>query len=427
MTGPARRVQRTYLLLTLLSTLAASFIWGINTLFLLDAGLSNTEAFAANAFFTAGMVIFEIPTGVLADIWGRRASYLLGAATLLLSTLLYLAMWQTQAPLWGWAIASILIGLGFTFFSGATEAWLVDALAFSGFKENLESVLARGQIVGGAAMLTGSVAGGFVAQMTNLGVPYILRSILLGITLIAAFLWMKDLGFTPDRSKGPLVEIRRVLRASIDNGWRNPPVRWLMLAALCAGGVDIFAFYALQPYLLELYGDTRAFGIAGLAAAIVAGTEMVAGLITPRVRRWFSRRTHALILASLIGTACLALIGWTSSFWVAIVLLVIWGLTFSVGMPIRQAYLNGIIPSQQRATVLSFDNLMGSAGGVLAQPALGRVADRWGYSSAYVVSAAIQLAALPFLALARREDAASDPMEADGTGEAESAEEAVGR
>jgi len=63
-------------------------------------------------------------------------------------------------PLLGWAISSILLGLGFTFFSGATEAWLVDALAFTGYKESLESVLARGQVVGGAAMLTGSVAGG---------------------------------------------------------------------------------------------------------------------------------------------------------------------------------------------------------------------------------------------------------------------------
>lgn len=53
----------TYLLLTLVSTLAASFIWGINNLFLLDAGLNNAEAFAADAFFTAGMVIFEVPTG----------------------------------------------------------------------------------------------------------------------------------------------------------------------------------------------------------------------------------------------------------------------------------------------------------------------------------------------------------------------------
>src|SRR5687768_9317036 len=266
MTEQARRVQRTYLLLTLLSTLAVSLIWGINTLFLLDAGLSNAEAFAANAFFTAGMVVFEVPTGALADTWGRRTSYLLGAATLLLSTLFYLAMWQIHAPLWGWAIASILIGLGFTFFSGATEAWLVDALTFTGSKENLESVLARGQIVGGAAMLTGSVAGGFIAQATNLGVPYVIRSALLGLTLAAAFFLMKDLGFVPDRSKRPLDEVRKLLRASLDNGWRNPPVRWLMLAGLCAGGVDIFAFYALQPYLLELYGDERAFGIAGLAA-----------------------------------------------------------------------------------------------------------------------------------------------------------------
>src|SRR5438477_10044193 len=97
---PARTVERTYLALTLLSTLAASFIWGINTLFLLDAGLNNVQAFGANACFTAGEVIFEIPTGVVADTWGRRASYLLGAATLLLSTLLYLAMWKVHASFW---------------------------------------------------------------------------------------------------------------------------------------------------------------------------------------------------------------------------------------------------------------------------------------------------------------------------------------
>ena len=96
-------------------------------------GLDNTEAFAANAFFTVGQVLFEVPTGVVADTRGRRFSYLLGAATLLLSTLLYLVMWQVHAPFSGWALASILLGLGFTFFSGATEAWLVDALDATGF------------------------------------------------------------------------------------------------------------------------------------------------------------------------------------------------------------------------------------------------------------------------------------------------------
>ena len=231
MTDAARGVQRVYLGLTLLTTLAASFIWGINTLFLLDAGLSNTEAFAANAFFTLGQVIFEVPTGVVADTRGRRFSFMLGAATLLVSTLLYLVMWNLHAPLWGWAIASILLGLGFTFFSGATEAWLVDALAATGFTGSLESVFGRAQVVGGGAMLIGSVAGGVIAQVTDLGVPYIVRAGMLGVTLVVAWWFMHDLGFTPERGASPIAAVRTVLSGAVDGGLRNRPVRWLMLAA----------------------------------------------------------------------------------------------------------------------------------------------------------------------------------------------------
>jgi len=404
-------VQRTYLLLTLLSTLAASFIWGVNTLFLLDAGLSNTEAFAANAFFTAGMVLFEVPTGVVADTWGRRASYVLGALTLLGSTLLYLQMWNIEAPFWGWALASVSIGLGFTFFSGATEAWLVDALTAAGFDGNLESVFAKGQTVAGAAMLGGSVTGGFVAQATNLGVPYVLRAIMLGLTVVAALVFMRDLGFKPKHGAGPIKEVKRVLDASIDAGWRNPPVRWLMLAAPFSAGVGVYAFYALQPYLLELYGDPTAFGVAGIAAAVVAGAQIIGGLLVPVVRRGFKRRTHALIFFGLLSVVVMALIGWTSSFWVAVALLVVWAIGFAAAMPMRQAYVNGLIPSEQRATVLSFDSLMGSAGGVAAQPVLGRAADVWSYSTSYVIGAGIQAISIPFLLLARREKAKSDPIE----------------
>src|SRR5688572_6870070 len=211
MNKASRKVQRTYLTLLLFNTLAASLIWGINTLFLLDAGLNNLEAFAANAFFTAGFMIFEIPTGVVADLRGRRVSYLLGVITLAISTLLYLLMWRVSAPFWAWALSSMLLGLGFTFFSGATQAWLADALAHSGFKEGLESVLAKGEIVEGGAMLTGSVAGGLVAQATNLGVPYIARAALLVLNFLFAFLLMKDLGFKPAQGKSPIKEIKVIL------------------------------------------------------------------------------------------------------------------------------------------------------------------------------------------------------------------------
>jgi MFS family permease len=405
-----RSVQRTYLTLTLLTTLATSFIWGINTLFLLDAGLSNTEAFSANAFFALGQVIFEVPTGVVADTRGRRFSFLVGAATLRLSTLLYLVMWQVHAPFVGWALASILLGLGFTFFSGATEAWLVDALHSTGYTGSLEAVFGRAQTVGGIAMLGGSVAGGFIAQATNLGVPFLFRAGMLGVTLVVAWWFMRDLGFTPVRGASPVKAVRDVLRGSIDGGFRNPPVRWLMLAAPFSAGVGFYAFYAMQPYLLQLYGDKTAYGVAGLAAAMVAGAQIAGGLLSVRVRRLFKRRTDAILLGTAVNVVLMILIGLTTSFAIALILLAVWCLTFAVQGPLRQAYVNGLIPSAQRATVLSFDNLMGSAGGVVAQPALGRVADASGYGPSYLVSGAIQAAAIPFIFLARRERASSDPI-----------------
>jgi MFS family permease len=404
----SRSVQRTYLLLLLGNTLAASLIWGINTIFLLDAGLSNLEAFAANAFFTAGMVIFEVPTGIVADTAGRRASYLLGTLTLAGSTLLYVLLWQMGAPFWQWAIVSALLGLGFTFFSGAVEAWLVDALAATGFDGELESVFGRGQIVTGVGMLTGSVAGGFIAEQTSLGVPFVLRGALLLVMFAVAFRVMHDLGFTPRKGAQPLTEMRRIASASIEHGWRAPAVKWLMVEALFTGGVGIYVFYALQPYLLELYGDPHAYQIAGVVAAIVAGAQILGGMAAPRIRRLFRRRTSALIATAALSVLALALIGSVESFGAVLGLTVIWALLFSATMPIRQTYLNGLIPSQQRATILSFDSMMSSSGGVWAQPALGRAADVWGYAPSYLMAAGISVLAVPFLALSRQQNAPAD-------------------
>src|SRR5213595_2362627 len=301
-------IQRTYLTLLLGNTLAASLIWGINTIFLLDAGLTNLEAFAANAFFTAGMVLFEVPTGVVADTVGRRTSYLLGTVTLAASTLLYVLLWKVHAPFWQWAIVSILIGLGFTFFSGAVEAWLVDALKATGFTGALESVFGRGQVVTGVAMLGGSVLGGLIAQQTNLGVPFVLRGLIHVAMFVLAFRLMHDVGFNPEKGGRVVTEIRKITSASIDYGLRVPSVRWLMLESLFTGGVGIYGFYALQPYLLKLYGDPHAYVIAGLAAAIVAGAQILGGLAAPAVRGRFRRRTTALIGTALGAAATLAAI-----------------------------------------------------------------------------------------------------------------------
>ena len=137
---------------------------------------------------------------------------------------------------------------------------------------------------------------------------------------------------------------------------------------------------------------------------------MFGGLLVPWARRLFRRRTTALLLGLLADIVILALIGVSASFVFVIGILIVSSILSSIERPLRQSFINGIIPSAQRATVLSFDSLMGSAGGVVIQPVLGRTADIYGYGASYVVAAGIEALAVPFVLLARRERASSDPI-----------------
>jgi MFS family permease len=193
-------------------------------------------------------------------------------------------------------------------------------------------------------------------------------------------------------------------------GLRNRPVRWLMLSAIFNGGVGIFVFYAMQPYLLQLYGDPSSYVVAGVSASIVAGALIAGGFLVPYVGKLFKRRTSLMLVGLLTGVPALLLIGVAGNFWIVLGLLAVWSLVFAVTGPVRQAYMNGIIPSKQRATVLSADNMLTSLGGVISQPGLGKIADVWSYPASYLASSAFQVIALPFLLLARSEKAKSDPV-----------------
>ena len=104
----------------------------------------------------------------------------------------------------------------------------------------------------------------------------------------------------------------------------------------------------------------------------------------------------------------LLLLGSTTALPVALVAIAIWGMMFAADEPIRQAYINDMIPSKQRATVLSFDSLLGSSGGVVLQPGLGRIADAHGYPLSFLLSGLFAGIALPFLVASRRERSPAD-------------------
>ena len=221
-----RAIQRTYFVLLLGNTLAASLIWGINTIFLLDAGLSNLEAFAANAFFTAGMVLFEVPTGIVADTVGRRASYLLGTRD----------AGRVDAALRpALADRGAVLGVGGRLDPARPRLHVLlrrgrgvarrRARRRPASRASSSRSSARGQIVDGRRRCSsGRSPAGSSPQQTSLGVPFVLRGVVLVVMFVVAFVLMHDVGFTPEKGGRPVAEMRqdrRPRRSSTAGGCRR--------------------------------------------------------------------------------------------------------------------------------------------------------------------------------------------------------------
>jgi MFS family permease len=397
----AQRVIASYFVIAGLYTLAAALIWGVNTLFLLDAGLDIFGVFVANAAFTAGGVVFEIPTGVFADTRGRRASLLMGVAVLCAGTLAYVGVAKARGGLPAFAAVSVVMGLGFAFYSGAVESWLVDALKRTGYSGQLDGVFARGSMVTGAAMLVGTLGGGLLGSV-HLALPYLVRAGMLAATFAVAFVTMHDLGFRPRalRLEDLPAEMKSVARASVAYGWHRRSVRLLMAVSFVQWGFLTWAFYAWQPYFLQLLGRDAAWIAGGVAAAIALSTIAGNALVD-----WFSRfcgrRTTLLLWAAGVQTVAAVAVGLAGSFWLAVSLLLLVTAAMGVTVPVKQAYIHEVVPSERRASVVSFDSMIGDAGGVIGQSALGYLSRAGSIGEGYVAGGLATVLILPLLGLLR--------------------------
>jgi MFS family permease len=404
------RIVRTYLLITGLFNFAASLIWGVDTLFKLHAGLDIFQVMLTNAAFTAGMVVFEIPTGVVADTLGRRVSLILCVGTLLVATLLYVATAWFHWGFWPFMGTSVLLGLGYTFYTGAVDAWLVDALKATGFTEPMEGVFAKGQMVFGAAMLAGTLSGGLLGQF-DLAVPYVVRAATFLPLLLLAWLGMTEIGYTPRALEWRRVpaELRRVFVEGMRFGLHHRVVRPVMLASLVNMSFMIFGFYSWQRYFLDLLGRDLVW-VSGLIAALLSLSMILGNALVRPLSRVIRTRTGLLAASTAVQAvaviAC-GVIGLTAApfrFFVVVALYLVYGVALGTMGPVKQGYLNAHIPSAQRATIISLDALFADAGGVVGQSGWGYLAKMRSIGEAWMYSGMTVVLGVPLYWMARRND-----------------------
>ena len=405
----SKQVERRYLVIAGIYNLSASLIWGINTLFLLNAGLDIFEVFITNGVFTASMSLFEIPTGVLADTRGRRASFLLSVIIILIGTLGYVWVAESSGSLMMFNLMSVILGLGYTFYSGAVDAWLVDALAASGYEGELDQVFARGGIVFGAAMLVGTLGGGLLGTI-NLSLPYLVRALLLGGVFVVAWRGMHDMGYEPRTmilSELP-GEMKKIASASMRHGWQVQGIKLLMLASMVQAFFFAWGYHSWQPYFLGLLQREDAIWVAGIIAALIAVSLMIGNALVGWLGRKFRLRSSLLIGGTLLIALAAIAVGLANNFYLAVGLYLLTGVAFGIIGPTRMACMHKMIPSEQRATIISFDSLVGNVGSVGGQVGLGYLARQQSLAMGYITGGLVTLLSLPILlvfrALRRPED-----------------------
>src|SRR5439155_6287174 len=243
------------------------------------------------------------------------------------------------------------------------------------------------------AMIVGSLGGGLLGQL-DLSIPYLARAGLVLVAFAVGFLEMHEIGFTPRamRLEGVVGEMRQVARTGITYGWRVSAVRLLVVESFVTYAFFMWAWYAWQPYFLQLYGR-NAIWLSGVIASLfsiagIAGNALVGRVATPG-----RRRTTIMIWTSVLFSAAMVATGAVRAFWITVPLFLLGAAASGVLQPVRQTYLHRSIPTAERATLVSFDSLVGSLGSVGGQTGLGYLSQERSIPAGFVVGGLFTLLA----------------------------------
>jgi Na+/melibiose symporter-like transporter len=222
------------------------------------------------------------------------------------------------------------------------------------------------------------------------------------VAFVAGLHVMHDIGFTPRATTREALpdEVRKVLRASLTFGWNRRSLRLLMLMSVFQSAFLMWGFYAWQPYFLELLGGDAVW-VAGVVSALIALATIAGNSLVEPVGRVVAKRS-TLLFASTIALAAGAVgVGVANSFWPSLVSLLCAIGAMGVAAPVQQAYVHEVVPSDERATVVSFISMVGSGGGIAGPIGLGYLSGARSVATAYVVGGLTTLLALPTIVLLR--------------------------
>ncbi|MDQ3540826.1 MAG: MFS transporter [Chloroflexota bacterium] len=399
---PAKNPVPIYLLLSAGQAFCFSLIFTVNMVYQVTVvGLSPLQLVLVGTALEATCFLFEVPTGIMADIYSRRLSILIGIALIGGGFTL-----EGSIPAF-WAVigAQVLWGIGYTFTSGATEAWITDEIG----EEAVGPVFLRGGqmwLIGGLAGTLFSVALGLV----TIQLPMILAGIGMFVLAIVLYAIMPErhMHVTPREERSTFTHAMAIARDGFRLVRNRPVVKVIVVISLIVGlaseafdrlstpsVIDRFEF----PVVFGSDSPVLWFGISGVVGTVLglAASEIFKRRNPESLGTGVPARLLAFMAAIQVGTVVVFVL--SGNLWIAFAMLWLRGVLWAVSAPVEAAWLNRNLESSSRATVISMVEQANAIGQVAGGPALGWVGPTVSVRAALLGSA---LVLSPTVALYRR-------------------------
>lgn len=360
-----------------------SFFAPVIVLFWQARGLNMTQIMVLQSIYAISVVLLELPTGVLADNLGKKASLIFGSLFFALGLFIYGASFK----FWQFVIGEITVGVGSAFVSGADRAFLHETLKSLDREPEYVRVEGRARSLAQIAQALGNLGGGLIG------------SISLGLTLIAsgvASLISLLIGFSLTETKIKLArkertDYQKIIQESLRIIKDNRQVLWLVSFFAFFNSIIWITNWFTQPYLQMLNIPIVYFGIIFTGFSLVAA---LASLLT----EWFEKisRHRPFMVISLAACILMFLISkfpniYIFSLWSLLAALVV------VNQTLVTHQVLSLIPLDRAATVLSFQNLLRRFIYAGFGPILGKISDSFGVLAALQANGVVLLLGLGVL------------------------------
>jgi len=346
-------------------------------LFYQDNGMGMQEIFTLKAIYSVAIVGMEVPSGWMADVWGRKktlfAGSILGAAGFLI--------YSFSFGFWAFAVAEIVLGIGHACVSGADSAMLYDSLKASGKTDRYTRNEGRITSAGNFAEAFAGVLGGLLATI-SLRTPFYFQFVVAAIAIPAAFTLVEPKIHTIEHIHS-LKKIIRNIRSTLTH---NHNLRISILLSAITGTATLTFAWLVQPYFLAIGLPVEMYGIFWTALNLTVG---VSSVFAHRVEI-FLGKTYSLYAIILLISLGYFLSGIMISMW-GIAFLFLFYLIRGIASPILKNYINQYAQSETRATILSVRDFIIRIIFAVIGPLLGWMTDNINLESAFILAGGIYL------------------------------------